>query len=357
VFLSKTVHKTCDLVNPGCGGVVPKHHPFVDAVFENIFKHLQKPYQDMKSVSDMAKLYGTNVYSNGKQHPYNTTEKMIRLWSDPAFSHEIIRKFNHKRNQQAAVYRSLFRKFFLLYFLPLPVIPCLANPFLSIWLEKYIEHHNLSEEDMLPILKAALHPRANRQQYTSSMKEILMLMCFTEGSSCPARKPFVDKDGREVARSDREMLPILSASAMRALHQKTISCFIFPAEETFICLVLAKFLLFHLRRTDMEMVTQFLDQSQVILEPWRGAKADSVDLKDLSFFFSRRSLVDKCFLEDKKLTDVREHWFYIDFAEQIASAEGRSVDEVVRTDSDTPLLGTDEPFVPLPDFPDYMVAL
>jgi hypothetical protein len=109
VFLSMKYHRTSDLVSPSLGGVVPGHHLFPDKVFDHAFKILQTKNASLaKSYQDSAKSLGRTIYSDGAKHAYNNPEKRNKLWVDKDFSQELIKKFNHKRNQQAGVYRGIF---------------------------------------------------------------------------------------------------------------------------------------------------------------------------------------------------------------------------------------------------------
>lgn len=200
---------------------------------------------------------------------------------------------------------------------------------------KYSEHNSLDNEDYKAILHCTLNPRTNRDTYNSRMTPILALMCFTEGCPCPVKQPFVNAAGKEVPRSSAmgSMLPVLSTSAMRAINKSTVSCYISPAEETYICLVLSKYLLYYLERASVDLdefrkqTTVVVDQqvsAPLIVEPWRGSKADSVDQKDLDFFFTRRPIVDKAYAEDCKEKDLSLRWLYLDFTQTIASNMGMS---------------------------------
>jgi hypothetical protein len=96
-----------------------------------------------------------------------------------------------------------------------------------------------------------------------------------------------------------------------------------------------------------------VEQCHVSIEPWRGAKADSVDLKDLQFFFTRRTLVQKAFHDDRQVRDVKQRWFYMDFGEEIAALDGSTVSDNGQALGDILHTVTDDNFAPIPDFENF----
>ena len=104
IFLSKKQLGTKQLLSQAG---LTSGHPFVDIVFKAIFDELEKPLKTSKQMSTAQKA-GKNIYSNGEKHIFNNDAAKKQLWSDFDFASKFIHKFNHKRNQQASMYRRLF---------------------------------------------------------------------------------------------------------------------------------------------------------------------------------------------------------------------------------------------------------
>ena len=104
IFLSKKQLGTKQLLSQAG---LTSGHPFVDIVFKAIFDELEKPSKTSKQMSTAQKA-GKNIYSNGEKHIFNNDAAKKQLWSDFDFASKFIHKFNHKRNQQASMYRRLF---------------------------------------------------------------------------------------------------------------------------------------------------------------------------------------------------------------------------------------------------------
>jgi hypothetical protein len=120
---------------------------------------------------------------------------------------------------------------------------------------------------------------------------------------------------------------------MKQLNKSTISDFIYPPEETFICLVLSKYILTELQKLGESVAPYEVDTGsadkpakRLPVEPWKGAKADSVDLQDLDFFFSRQKRVHSVWLANKQVKNKSERDMYLDFSKEIAELEAQDAD-------------------------------
>lgn len=97
---------------------------------------------------------------------------------------------------------------------------------------------------LVALLKALLNPRGNFQVDNDLLMPIFALMCFTEGTTlCKTVKPFLNDKGTPVAFSSEHATSSLSTEAMEALNGRKFSSIIYPPEEAFICLILAKYVM------------------------------------------------------------------------------------------------------------------
>ena len=165
-----------------------------------------------------------------------------------------------------------------------------------------------------------LKPRGDRDAYEKTMLPIFALMCFTEGCPVPCKTPFLDANGNPVAPQSQRMLPRLSMQGMDILHGKSVSTFIKPPEEVFICLTLAKFILSKLQGLDVN-VDEFRvgNPPQLPVCSYKAKTNDGYDQTDINFFYEHIQRVVEIMKEDRA-KPMKERWMVFDYPERNASS-------------------------------------
>lgn len=165
------------------------------------------------------------------------------------------------------------------------------------------------------MLRQALFPRQNQVEYEKVIQPFLELTIFLDGGA-PCGRPFVDAAGCILARSQRSSAKKLSIKAMKDLNGKSVSEFIYPPEETFIVLTMAKYLLGTLNSEDIKEFTAPANGLDPV-SPWKGTGNDSVAKEDLAFFFKNSRAISDIFVRDLNESDTSKRWLMMDFNEEL----------------------------------------
>lgn len=172
-----------------------------------------------------------------------------------------------------------------------------------------------STADLKDILRAVLHPRGDQDAYEKNMRPVFAFMCFTEGCPIKCRTPFINSTNVAVAAQNKGMLPRLSRMGKATLQGKSLSTFIKPPEEVFICLTLAKYILHQLQERDVS-TDEFRvgNPPELPVGPYRPKSNDAYDQNDINFFYSNLKKVHGIMMKDlKKKKELR--WVYFNFEE------------------------------------------
>lgn len=143
-------------------------------------------------------------------------------------------------------------------------------------------------------------------------------MCFTEGCPNKVNMPFQNAEGKATpAKNEHQNHPKLSKQGYLALHGKSLGDFIKPPEEVFICLTLAKYLLYKLKN-DLGPPKNYLDgePSSFPVSPWKEQSNQGYEQIDLDFFFHHCRRVVDIHKEDLS-KDVKERWVCFDYQDEI----------------------------------------
>lgn len=167
------------------------------------------------------------------------------------------------------------------------------------------------------IFRCVLSPRSNRDLYEPLMRPILAVMCFTEGCVARTKSPFLNSDGSPVASLGEGMIPRLSTQGMKALNKKSLSDFMLPPEEVFVCLTLAKCIAWKMKN-DGHALTEFCtpNTNALPVSPWKGKKTDAYEQDDIDFFYSHITVVNEVYKEDRQ-KPVSQRWMYFDFTTEL----------------------------------------
>jgi hypothetical protein len=138
-------------------------------------------------------------------------------------------------------------------------------------------------------------------------------MCFTEGCVARTKLPFVNSEGSPVASLGEGMIPRLSTQGMKALNKKSLSHFMLPPEEVFICLTLAKYIAWKIKKEGHPLDEFFpLGESSLQVSPWKGKKTDAYEQDDIDFFYRHIGTINALYKDDKN-KPKSEQWMYFDF--------------------------------------------
>jgi hypothetical protein len=134
------------------------------------------------------------------------------------------------------------------------------------------------------------------------------------------------KGSVECARTNNDADSRLSKTAMKKLDRKSLSRWFFPPEETFVCWVIAKYLLYYFTTKDERrnwsvtkfMVTNAMGESILPLLPWSPSNNETLTQNDLDFYFKWSGIVGQKYAEDNNKTTEEQKFLYNDFWEQLA---------------------------------------
>lgn len=166
------------------------------------------------------------------------------------------------------------------------------------------------------------------------MTEIFSLLSFLEGShgAQNVTHPFANRNGDSItANSKSSKVHDLSFEARTYMNGKCISNFIYPTEEVFFCLVIAKFVSAQLlnfakkdKDLDLSDIGCVKDEYGNILfpiTPFKKSQNACYGKNDLDFFFASATHVKHVWLKDlDRNTDKSDRWMVLNFQ---AAAEAK----------------------------------
>lgn len=164
-----------------------------------------------------------------------------------------------------------------------------------------------------------MNPHKDRDSYQKTMTPIFAVMCFTEGCAVKAPRPFVNEHGQAVASNSTDKLPALSREAMDILHGRPLGNFIKPPEETFICLIIAKYLAWYFTTNSEENydLTEFKKENDsgnrvLPIAPWKGSGTSGWEQVDYDFFWRNIQKVMSDYHTDK-VKEMQDRWCVFNF--------------------------------------------
>ena len=273
----------------------------VTTLFDELFKILTQPVGGKKKSG--IKPLNTKMYCFDGKHPFD--EKDSRGWLWDRLGLEFVKKFCHKRNAIAFVMRNVF----------------------DVWTTR----ENPDTDMLKKVLSCCLHPR-KEDKYVEIMHDIFAFMCFMESSRGIhiVKHPFVTEAGQPSTGiiNKNSMVSDLSTAAYESLNGKSVSSFLFPTEEVFCCLTLAKYLFYVLQKKSVDLKEFRCPETKNFpVTPFQKVNNSSYTQTDRDFFYSQIKVVSKCFDRDQKETDAAKKSFLFDFTAKISRDDDDSDDD------------------------------
>lgn len=193
------------------------------------------------------------------------------------------------------------------------------------------------------ILRCCLNPRGQKKEYEKYMKEIFAHLSFLEGSygTNAVKEPFSAKDGRNIsANSKSSEVQGLSVEAKTFMNGKCVSDFLFPTEEVFFCLTIAKYVLALLEKlakkdSQVDLSDFYSDHERKLfpVTPFKKSHNACYGQEDLNFYNRYVTIVQQIYVNDKRVSatlaksqktnaapcqDTR--WLVFDYGEEISDS-------------------------------------